>query len=323
MLDSALQQKLLLALYQHHFTASTDLLFSLREWAEAQNTDFNVALENCEILTERFHAEGVTFGPTAKITIGGIMQVESHNLVPDQQRKNDHIRITILKFLAEQRNSGSSDLLHYEKLLAETSLSRDDFFRNIDLLEYHGYLGPTAQGCYEITANGLGKAAECSAILDRAHEFENLKHSIDISPQQRGHELERLLEKLFIAEGWRCQRNVKRPGEETDLVINLEREYYLVEAKWQQSPIEPNSLRDFRGKVSARVGARGIFVSMSGFTDEACKDAICRLESSLILLFGHKDVDAMMSGEVGFNVLLNAKFDAAMSKRQILVDVIS
>ena len=87
-----------------------------------------------------------------------------------------------------------------------------------------------------------------------------------LTPQKRGHELEGLLVQIMKADGWECELNVRGRGEEHDIVIHRDREYYLIECKWHKAPIEPASIREFRDRVSSRVHVQGIFVSMSGYT---------------------------------------------------------
>ena len=60
--------------------------------------------------------------------------------------------------------------------------------------------------------------------------------------------------------------------------------------------------------------------SVSGYTDEAIGDAIHRLEGSMMLLFGPEDLTQIMTRQATFSSVLDAKFHAAMMRREIVVD---
>ena len=123
-----------------------------------------------------------------------------------------------------------------------------------------------------------------------------------------------------MSEGWEVETNVRAPGEEHDLVLHRHLEYYIMECKWVKETTQPYLLSILRDRTTARIGMRGLFVSMSGFTPEAIKDTADRLEQAMILLFGLQDIEAIVSHRSQFSELLKVKFHAAITRRAILID---
>lgn len=89
------------------------------------------------------------------------------------------------------------------------------------------------------------------------------------SPQARGYAFEAFLKDLFEAFGFAPQDPFRLRGEQIDGSFLLGNETYLLEAKWQASPVGASELRDFHGKLEEKAAwARGLFVSTSGFTED-------------------------------------------------------
>jgi hypothetical protein len=62
---------------------------------------------------------------------------------------------------------------------------------------------------------------------------------------------------------------VRTSNEEIDIIISKEREYYLLECKWENKRIGARVIREVFGKLGNRADVRGIVISMSGFTKGA------------------------------------------------------
>lgn len=108
--------------------------------------------------------------------------------------------------------------------------------------------------------------------FDRGH-FADLKGKlIEISglePHPRGYAFEKFLKQLFTVHNLAARDPFRLQGEQIDGSFVLASEVYLVEAKWQASPIGAAELHGFEGKVGQKAAwTRGLFVSNSGFTDE-------------------------------------------------------
>jgi hypothetical protein len=153
-----------------------------------------------------------------------------------------------------------------------------------------------------ITPHGMSAVQEWRRRIAVADEYERLRN--DDNPQRRGRKLEPLLRTVVQNEGWEAEANVHAPGEENDLIIHQGREYYIVQCKWEKDPVQRSYFGDLRDRMTSRAGVRGVFVSLSGYTEEAVKDAIDRLETAILLLYGPEDVGRIMRGGTTFTALL-------------------
>lgn len=90
------------------------------------------------------------------------------------------------------------------------------------------------------------------------------------TPQSRGFAFEKYLKKLFDIYGLDPRGSFKIVGEQIDGSFVLYNEVYLLEAKWTNKKIDKGDLVIFNEKVSSKSGfTRGLFISFSGFSDEA------------------------------------------------------
>lgn len=88
-------------------------------------------------------------------------------------------------------------------------------------------------------------------------------------PQKRGYEFEGFLRELFDAYDLSARASFRITGEQIDGSFVLHNETYLLEAKWQNSPIGAADLHTFEGKLREKASwTRGLFISNSGFTPE-------------------------------------------------------
>ncbi len=90
------------------------------------------------------------------------------------------------------------------------------------------------------------------------------------TPQQRGYAFERFLYNLFEENDLEPRKSFKIVGEQIDGSFLLDHEVYLLEAKWTGQKISKGDLVIFNEKVSSKSGfTRGLFISFSGYTDDA------------------------------------------------------
>jgi len=82
-----------------------------------------------------------------------------------------------------------------------------------------------------------------------------------LSPQERGYAFERFLADLFSAFGMAPRGGYRLRGEQIDGSFEDERDYYLVEAKWQAQKIGAAELRSFLGRSNPRLTGRVVATS--------------------------------------------------------------
>ncbi|MEX1214491.1 restriction endonuclease [Saccharospirillum sp.] len=99
--------------------------------------------------------------------------------------------------------------------------------------------------------------------------FSQLIELAEIAPQSRGFAFERFLKDLFDAYGLSARSSFRLIGEQIDGSFVLNKETYLLEAKWQNSPTGAADLHTFEGKLSQKASwSRGLFLSNSGFSSD-------------------------------------------------------
>ena len=113
-----------------------------------------------------------------------------------------------------------------------------------------------------------------TSIIDYDFWINELRKLTDFTdtPQSRGYEFEIFLKKLFEVAELKPRGSFKIVGEQIDDSFELYNEVYLLEAKWTNKKIDKGQLVIFNEKVSSKSGfTRGIYVSFSGYSDEALR----------------------------------------------------
>ncbi len=105
--------------------------------------------------------------------------------------------------------------------------------------------------------------------LDLSNLGNELTQLTSLPPQQRGYAFEKLLSALFHAYSLMPRAGFRNNGEQIDGSFELNDQTYLLEAKWQSTPVGQSELLTFQGKVEGKAAwARGMFVSYSGFSPD-------------------------------------------------------
>ena len=145
------------------------------------------------------------------------------------------------------------------RLLTDLSLEIADL-RDANFLSSLPRQGGTKKDPPQATGLTEDQAAELAA--------EHLELS-RLQPQPRGYGFERFLTKLFDAHGLAPRGAFRLTGEQIDGSFVLDNETYLLEAKWQNPPVDVGDLLTFSGKVARKaLWSRGLFVSDSGFSPD-------------------------------------------------------
>lgn len=119
----------------------------------------------------------------------------------------------------------------------------------------------------------------------------NLKNSLNAlfrmsDPWKRGTEFESLLNQLFSMSGFLVKESFTIKGdkaqgivEQIDGVIEFGGHIYLVEVKWHNKPLDVADVAPHLVRIYSRDGARGLYISASGYTKAAvdsCKTALAQ-----------------------------------------------
>jgi len=148
------------------------------------------------------------------------------------------------------------------------------------------------------------------STFERLSDNNNYPTKIDLN--RRGREFEVLLRNLLELEQLAPKyKNFRPRGEELDGSFLYGSRIYLLEAKWHADPLPASSIYQFKGKVDGKlVGTIGVFISMSGFSNDAI-DALIYGKSLNVLLFDGKDIEKCIRENMGFTNGLEKKLRAA------------
>jgi hypothetical protein len=131
----------------------------------------------------------------------------------------------------------------------------------------------------EMRSSGL---AELKEVLSRLHG------SADRAAAGLG--LEEILNRLFALFDLARRQTFRVIGEQIDGSFELDRQTYLLEAKWEKKALPEADLLVFRGKIEGKSAlTRGLFVALNDISREA-KEAILRGKQPTVLVMNGYDL---------------------------------
>lgn len=127
-------------------------------------------------------------------------------------------------------------------------------------------------------------------------EYGRMRRLEGMTPQQRGQQFNEFIANLLRC--WRLDRvdaNVRSAGE-IDVTFAINSTRFILEAKWEQGPVDYGPMAKLRGRITQRLaGTRGVLLSMSGYSGEAV-EGILRGQQPDMLLLDRTHLEAMLSG---------------------------
>lgn len=151
------------------------------------------------------------------------------------------------------------------------------------------------------------KLAELRVKFTDAHE---------LAPQKRGYALEAIFTQLMRISGIPVEEPFRIVGEQLDGAIKYDGHYYLLELKWTTEKADPKEIGHFYFKVEGKLQARGLFISMSGFTDGAIATLPKGKDLKILLLDG-QHIASVIYGTYRFQELLEHAIRQASLKGEI------
>ncbi len=140
--------------------------------------------------------------------------------------------------------------------------------------------------------------------------FTSLVTTTEYTPQQRGYKLEDLFCDLLQLSEFEYSSPYKTPdGEQIDGHFRYEKFDYLIESKWEDSPIKQKDLSIFDGKIKGKAqSTRGLFLAANGFDE----NAIVKFsgDAPRIILMTGEDLALILNGQVLFYDAIKAKVEA-------------
>lgn len=125
-----------------------------------------------------------------------------------------------------------------------------------------------------------------------------------MSPQQKGYELEKIFVQLMKLSNIPVVEPFRIEGEQLDGAIKYEGRFYLIELKWTAAQTDPAQIGQFHFKLSGKMDGRGLFISMSGFTNGVLASLPKGKELTMMLLDG-VHLANVLAGHYRFQQLLD------------------
>ncbi|MDP3558392.1 MAG: hypothetical protein Q8T03_13550 [Bacteroidota bacterium] len=130
--------------------------------------------------------------------------------------------------------------------------------------------------------------------------------AINTNHQQRGHQLEKFLNDLFLFFDLDPKGSFKIVGEQIDGFFTFDNTDYLLEAKWQKAPINAQDLYGFGGKIQGKFkNACGLYVSLEGYSPESTSTQNPSVKA--IILMDGMCLMQVLEGRVKLNDMLYLK----------------
>lgn len=124
--------------------------------------------------------------------------------------------------------------------------------------------------------------------------------------QKRGFSFEKFLNSLFTLFDLEPKESFRIVGEQIDGAFTFDGNDFLLEAKWQEKPIDLGALYKFGGKIEGRLKLTlGLAVSINGFTKDY-NESKSSLMKTMLLMDG-EDLVAVMENRIDLKDLLFRK----------------
>lgn len=284
---------------------------------KSDDIDEDFFARTVEELEDKNLIRGTGYSEPCDITCFGIQEVENRNLVDsDKVKKYQDFRYQILEALSEvYKRDGKYGEVCIDDLVSPEIADRIEYHLNIDFLKGFGLLNDVTIGCYQSTPEGRKQFEIWHKGKSISEDFDRVSH---LAPQQRGRDFQKLIAKAIEFAGWQQSESVKTSYEEIDVIIYQNREFYLIECKWENEKSAPSDINHLFGKLNQRADTNGIFMSMSGFTSGAVENVENLTNQKLILLFGKEDIEKVLLDPDSFDDLLNEKYNELVMKRKAI-----
>ncbi|MDR0307200.1 MAG: restriction endonuclease [Chitinispirillales bacterium] len=140
--------------------------------------------------------------------------------------------------------------------------------------------------------NDKNKQIDYDVLLNEFLLIQNL------DPNVRGFAFERFLNKLFCEFELTPRPSFRLSGEQIDGSLELDSEYYLIEAKWKKQPLGNSDMLTFNGKIMGKSSwTRGIIISYSGFSKEGL-EAFGRGRATNLITLDGQDIYALLHKKI-------------------------
>ena len=247
------------------------------------------------------------------------MEAESRSLIsPATLQKMKNARYKILQVLYKLRISeGMTAELGYDGFCEKHEMDETICSRNFDFLQEIDFIKDVSSNSFKSTEEGLKQfeiLQKKKYFVDKFEEISKLK------PSPRGKALQKLLAEVISFAECPTQEGVRHSHEEIDIAVEYNKNFYLVECKWQKKKTDAPTVRELFGKISNRAEVKGILASISEFTNKngAVDQVIDYSNQKYILLFGKEDIYQIINKPESFKSLIDEKYKKLMWKKEVI-----
>jgi hypothetical protein len=182
----------------------------------------------------------------------------------------------------------------------------------------------------ERRASTEARAAKLKAVQEKKRELAAIRDDLASlfamkDAWARGKKLEGVLNRLFKAYGVSVREAFTLRGDESkgiveqiDGVIEIGGHLYLVEMKWWDGPLGPGDVAQHLVRVHQRDGARGIFISASGYTPAALQSCRDYLSKAVFVLCELEEFVRALEEDRSIAEILKQKVDVAIIEKKPL-----
>lgn len=129
---------------------------------------------------------------------------------------------------------------------------------------------------------------------------------VESNPQKRGFAFEKFLNSIFVLFDLEPKESFRIVGEQIDGSFTFDGNDFLLEAKWQEKPIDLGDLYKFGGKIEGRLKLTlGLAVSINGFTQDYNQSKSASLKT--MLLMDGSDLMAVLENRIDLKDMLFRK----------------
>jgi Holliday junction resolvase-like predicted endonuclease len=152
-------------------------------------------------------------------------------------------------------------------------------------------------------------------------EYGRMRRLEGMIPQQRGQRFNEFIAELLRCWGLeRVEANVRSLGE-IDVTFAVNGTRFILEAKWENSPIDFGPMAKLSRRITQRLaGTRGVLLSMSGYTADAVSDMPQGQQPDMLLL-DRTHLEAMLSGLFSPTDLFTELVDDASYRGEVQVSL--
>ena len=172
-----------------------------------------------------------------------------------------------------------------------------------------------------------GREAEQNALREQRERVNLVKRELfalfsESDAHRRGKALEGVLNRLFGAYGILVRESFAlRLGntgvvEQIDGAIELQGHLYIVEMKWWNAPLGPGETAQHLVRVFSRDGARGLFISATGYTAAAIEQYREALRQRIVVLVALEEIVGALNDDRDITDLLKHKIERAVLTKE-------